>query len=517
MKYRGVGALLLAVPLSAAGVSVSLRRPEKVSANSAPPYWEGASGMGAILAGDRCPVEVEKEHLSFTLGTFPTDMLGGDAETFKNYCGGFTAEYTFFNPTDGPVDLTLVFPLGTLPEYYPYGEELDRASLGYKIKKDGEDVPYTLRHTINGQPDRGGTFDLEEGLSRLYGDRKDFYRDDLPVTVYNYRIEAASREIDFDYTNFAFSFGASAERTRVFCSESCNYSVKNGKAKLTHSFDCVRESPLNFSVYVLGEDISDTETCVFRYERGGAVIDESASITLESREETVFSDFVLSFKGESDMLNGDWENAFIDAIESEKYLRTCCSSFEPQELERPEAFMQWFEYSLSLPAGGRVVNTVSAPIYPTVDEAHSQSLFSYRYLLSPAQKWGKFGQLTIDVDTPYYLSDSSLDFEQREGGYTLTRENLPLGELTFTLSEQERILSGDLNLSFNNDGNVPLIVAIVTLSFVVAGAAVVIVVLSVQSKKRKKRREEEEKRLLQARPQEGKIDLPDEHDGDGTT
>lgn len=516
MKYRGIGALLLAVPLSAVGVSVSARGSETAQANSAPPYWVGSDGMGAILAGDQCPVEVEKEHLRFSLGEFPTALFGDDAEAFKDYGGRFTAEYTFYNPTEEAVDLRLVFPLGTLPEYYPYSmREDDRASLGYAIKQGDRDVPFTVRHTFNDSwYDRGGSFDLEGGLKRLYPEENNFYRDDLPVTVYNYRIEAAPKGTDFfEFVNFTLFFEGSAERTRVFCSEHCGFSVKDGRAKINCGFDCVNDSPLRLSVYVLGEDITDREADVFRYERGAYMPISDATVELESRETTTFASFLQGsvmreLREKSGVSASDWRNALIDAIESNRSLKTCCTEICPMDLSDPSAYMQWFEYSLSIPAKGKTVNSVTAPIYPTMDGGRTQDLYYYNYLLSPAQKWADFGQLTVDIDTPFYLSDSSLNFEKREGGYTLTRGKLPLGELTFTLSEEERAVGGGPSMQQDDDSS--LITAIVIVCVMVVGAGIVVAILAVQSNKKKKRREEEEQRLIQARPQEGKIDLPDE-------
>ncbi len=516
MRYRCFGALLLAVPLSAAGISAA-GKSKTAAADSVPPYWAGSDGMGAILAGDECPIEVEREHLRFSLSEFPAKPME-TAEDFAKYSGKFTAEYTFYNPTDETVDLALVFPFGTLPEYFPCSEKgIDRSSFGYQIQQDGKDVSYVFRHTLDGvRLARGGTsFNPEQGLERLYGPRKAFFQNDTPVTVYTYRIETLRQGTDdSDFANFAISFEASAERTRVFCSDNCNISVKNGKAKLTHSFDCAGQLPLTLSVFVLGEDISGEETCVFRYEGEGSVVDENASVTLESRTETTFSELALSFRGkESAVSDVDWKNAFLDAVEEQRYLKTCCSGFVPLNLDAPDALMQWFEYTLSIPAKGRTVNSVTAPIYPTVNGAYPQDLYSYRYLLSPAQKWAKFGRLTVDIDTPFYISDSSLSFTAREGGYTFTRETLPLGELDFTLTEQERQTDADAARPYNG-GNGTMVTAIVIVCVVIAGAAVVTVILAVQSAKKKKRREEEEKRLLQTRPQEGKIDLP-ESPGDG--
>ncbi len=504
MKYRGIGALLLAVPLSAAGFSLAANRSESVSANSAPPYWEGASGMGAILAGDQCPIEVQKEQLRFSLTELPAWDIG-DAEQFAAYGGKFTAKYTFCNPTDTDYDLRLVFPLGSLPEYYPYGGEVDRTSLGYSIQKDGEDVEFGIRYTLN-----DARFDLGKGLQRLYPAPQSFYRDDLPVTVYTYHVDVPKRADFGDYVNFVLSFGGSAERTRVFCSEYCSYVVKNGAAKLVRNFDCA-DGPLDLSVYVLGEDITEPQAGVYRSAAAGAELDETAVITRGGKRTEALSPLALSFREKGcPVSDSDWKNVFIDCIEEHRTPNSFYSNIDPSLIGAEFNLMQWFEYSLSIPAGRTVENTVTAPIYPTIDGSRQQDLYKFTYLLSPAQKWAKFGELTIDIDTPFYLSDSTLEFQPREGGYTFTRSSLPLGELTFTLSEEE-IYPPVKNWNYNGDDDT-LVTAIVIVCVVAVGAAAVVIFLTVQSRKRKKRREEEERRLLQTRPQEGKIDLPDEDD-----
>ncbi|MBQ3000737.1 MAG: hypothetical protein IJD63_03205, partial [Oscillospiraceae bacterium] len=82
--------------------------------------------------------------------------------------------------------------------------------------------------------------------------------------------------------------------------------------------------------------------------------------------------------------------------------------------------------------------TVTAPIYPSIDTDYDPDIYGYTYLLSPAKTWKSFGTLDIVVNTPYYITESSLEgFEKTDTGYTLTLEGLPDGELTFTLSTSE--------------------------------------------------------------------------------
>ena len=97
--------------------------------------------------------------------------------------------------------------------------------------------------------------------------------------------------------------------------------------------------------------------------------------------------------------------------------------------------MRWFEYELTVGPGERVVNTVTAPLYPAINTNYDPSIHTYTYLLSPAQTWRSFGTLDIRINTPYFITESSLKgFEKGEGGYILSLDGLPEGELVFVLS-----------------------------------------------------------------------------------
>lgn len=515
MKHRGFGALLMALPLSAAGVVFLPRNPQSASANSAPPYWEGATGAGAIMAGEQCPIQVEKEHLKLELGDLPSGVFASEEE-FHSYGGKFTAEYTFYNPTAEDLDVKLVFPFGKLPEYAPRSEEFsEQEAAGYKITADGKDVPYELRYTYNDSP-YDGKFDLGKELSRLYPSPRAFYSDDLPVHIHEFTVDVPKQSEKYDWTNFSLTFSASQSKTRLFASENFGFGVWDGKGKLIHSFDCAAESSKKFVIYVLGEDIKEVEPTVFRYKDRTAEIDADAVVTHNTEQETTFSELVSSFKPKSGISEEDFKNAFIDYIEDSTQKNSCVAYVTPQGLaENDGAFMRWFEYELRIPAGGKTVNTVTAPIYPTIDFSREQVRYTYEYLLSPADRWASFGDLTIDIETPYILSGESLTFTKREdgSGYTLTRKGLPMGDLTFTLTDGEPAENFYNRFPVGSaDNNAGLVAAIVILSVLVAGAVVAIVLLTVQSRKRRRLREEEERKLLQARAQEGKIDLPEDEE-----
>ena len=100
--------------------------------------------------------------------------------------------------------------------------------------------------------------------------------------------------------------------------------------------------------------------------------------------------------------------------------------------------MQWYEYEITVGPGERIVNTVTAPIFPSINTRYNPTIYDYTYLLSPAQTWKSFGTLEIVVNTPYYITESSLEgFEKTEDGYKLTLDGLPDSELTFQLCSSE--------------------------------------------------------------------------------
>jgi hypothetical protein len=157
----------------------------------------------------------------------------------------------------------------------------------------------------------------------------------------------------------------------------------------------------------------------------------------EVREITLYDLAMTNWYAESGIREVDWYNAFtsslIDRDTPDGVLIYLDYVFNMEsELNR------WYKYEITLAPGERIVNTVTAPIYPDISARYEPPVYSYTYLLSPAKTWKSFGTLEIVVNTPYYITESSLDgFEKTEGGYKLTLPGLPDSELTFTLCSSE--------------------------------------------------------------------------------
>jgi hypothetical protein len=97
-------------------------------------------------------------------------------------------------------------------------------------------------------------------------------------------------------------------------------------------------------------------------------------------------------------------------------------------------FTRWYQYEIEIPAKGTIINTVTAPIYPSINANWEPSIYGYTYLTSPAKTWKKFGNLDIEINTPYYLINDENGFTKTETGYELSLDGLPEGEVKFTLS-----------------------------------------------------------------------------------
>ncbi len=494
MRKCGMGAVLFIVPLFSAAF---LGTNTKASANSAPPYWEGTDCAGAILAGDECPIEVKHEKLTLSVPSFASQ--GG--------YGSVTAEYEFYNPTEGDISATLVFPMGTKPDYA--GDEFPNQNY-YSITADGDPVEYTLRYTRNLCWDGGGnSFDIDDGIQKLYAETDELYRDDLPVYVHTVEARApfAPETSGGDWVNLGIEFEGSVKDTRVFGAESCNFFTYNGKGQIVKGY--LNEEGLTslFTFYAVGKDVTVGKMKIYRYRGNTKTVDEGAHITERPVQTTTFQELAdeLCKKCGGEEFREDWKDGFISLLEENRIKGTCMCPLDKFALSK-SSFLCWYEYSLTVPAKGTVTNTVTAPLYPDVDRTGKQQLYRYVYLLSPASKWANFGGIDIRIETPYYLSDGSFEFEKTENGYVFSRDRLPMGELSFVLTEEERQVAAP-HVDPAPSGS--LILAIILVCVAAAVTVTVVTIVAVRASKRKKRRREEERKQLMGRAEEGTIDLPE--------
>lgn len=397
-----------------------------VFANSAQSYWEGVDRAGAIVTDGESPIVVEHELLTFDLQEFPQNYYRDEAE-FLAYPGKVTAEYTFYNPSDLTVTAKLLFPFGREPWY---GADAGTDAEKYDILIDGQPVEKTVRHTLSDN----GQFTLEQDLALISDDfaQDDFYSPDMTVTAYKFSISGVDTTT-YKAATVAFDVPKGLGSYRFYLPEYRGSQLQNNG-----DMRVVIHAKESFYIYVIGEPL--TEMPEFKFYENGAARDSEripGTTFYVASETTTLKEFFGS--GESSGVSEtDWYNAKLADLYNGHHSKEYPVIFRNSYGDFSEHLMRWYEYEITLEPGQRIVNSVTAPIYPSIDLDYDPDIYGYTYLLSPAKTWKSFGELEIVVNTPYYITESSLDgFQKTDTGYTLTLEGLPDGELTFTLSESD--------------------------------------------------------------------------------
>lgn len=409
---------------------------ESVLANSAQSHWVGTTATGAIVTDESCPIIVENELLTFDIQEFPKQYYE-NVQEYLEYDGKVTAEYEFYNPSDYTVDATLVFPFGSIPDYgYLQDQESGERILNsdtdkYAVTVNGEVIEKTLRHTLMFY---GAQFDLEEDLKKLHDGymTDDFYAPDLPVTKYTYQASDVDVET-YNAATAAFVLSADPERTKVYMEQQCGGEDVNDGVRL----DTWVELDNPFSVYVIGEALGGYREWRF-YENGACEKEIDGVMNLIDTEVITLRDFALSEYDEgTGILDYDWYNAIITSFKQFEWEYGAIHSMEVN-MDIAEQLMRWYQYDISIEPGERMINTVTAPIYPSIDSDYEPPVYEYTYLLSPGQTWQEFGNLDIIINSPYYMQESAQEgFAWNNPGYELHLTGLPKGELTFTLCEEK--------------------------------------------------------------------------------
>ena len=411
-------------------------------ANSARRIWYGVDMTGTVVKDENCPIEVEDEQLTFDISEFPNSYYEKKGD-FLKYNGKVTAKYTFYNPSDYKVTAKLVFPFGYYPEYGPdeYNEEnqvykrIDDTAK-FDIKINDKEIKKNLRHSLyNSDYD----FDIYKEMSLLSDGyiKDDFYSPELPVTKYVYEISEVDKKL-YNREVARIEIPAFDGKRRYYLEQSYGFK-KNDKGKTR--MDINAENGKEIELYVMGEPVKDLPKWKFYESSSNESKEIKGEIKLKSTSKMTFKEFALtSYDKGGQILESDWYNIIVElykqaTVENSGAIFT--SVYDTRE--RLKSLLRWYEYEITLAPGEKITNTIEAPMYPTIDEEYDPDIYRYNYLLSPASTWAKFGNMNVDINTPFYLIDSSQDgFTKTKTGYNFKSSGLPEGELRFSLSAVEK-------------------------------------------------------------------------------
>lgn len=447
-----------------------------IQANSAQTYWEGSNHTGVIQSGEKSPIVVVSEDLIFTIEEFPQTYYE-NVEDALSYNGKVEAKYEFYNPTDMDIKVRLLFPLGNMQSYaFVYDHENEKEYRNYDVDKytillNDQKVDKTIRYTYKYAFD---VFDLEEDLLKLSDTYKEdeLFNIDTSVKKYTFKIEnvqedcveyALGQYVDYDVLNKeAFSYYVTGE----------NVNVNVKETQLVIGSGLLQED--TFEIYYIGEELEKPEFKL--YANADYKTEIKGDVTCIKEEELSFKEYVLQKKNVDNISDIDWYNAYIDSLEI--YNKICMESI----LEYDDALLQWYDYTIEIKAYETITNTVSAPLYPGMNTGYEPPIYEYTYLLTPASTFEEFHDLTITIQTPYNMSDCTLEgFEKTDTGYELKLDTLPEEDLKFTLCESETskkvMSSSNINIGLNYI--LPAIIAFVGIG------ALAFLSLSVNDKKKK--------------------------------
>lgn len=406
-----------------------------VQANSGVPYWEGSDGSQIIFGEDNCPIVVKKENLVFDLQEFPEELYSRDTEAFLNLESTMTASYELYNPTDYAITARLCFPIGQFPDY---GAEYMRESDGHQritvddlergsVLVDGKAIETTIRHTLPGN-------DSLNVPAAGYAE-DDFYTPDLKVTAYTWKVADEIEGLEDETVQFGTGFFEEGNRKYFFTQEPVftDYIDNNGYV----SVPCFPGQELY--LYVLGDPLSQDPVWAEETddEDPSAGLVESEFIRLVSKDEITLASLADRMqKPYSAVSETDWFNVFSGCLKNNvEGNSNILQPWDEYGFEVEASLERWYEYEITLDPGQTITNTVSAPVYPTVNTDQSPMTYDYLYYLSPAKDWAGLESLDIEIRTPSYLiTDNINGFEKTEDGYALHLDGLPDQELSFTLS-----------------------------------------------------------------------------------
>lgn len=413
-------------------------------ANSAQTRFEGVNSTGAIMTDKESPIVVEKELLTFDIQEFPAEHYPA-ADEFLAYEAKVTAEYTFYNPSEYTVTSTLLFPFGNLPDYNSgvYDEEIGtniyfNDTEKFDITIDGEAIDKKVRHSLHYYHEQ---FDFEKDLALLNEDfvSDDFYSPGLTVTKYTYKISGVDTE-KYNAADVAFDVSKGNGQTVIYFPEqSGGHTQDDNQMRISTWVD---KNERIVELYAIGEPFDELPE--WKFYENCAVEDGkeiSGTMTLENTETYTFKEFALEdWNEESGVSEIDWYNAVVaELINDQTHYEYPIVDLERYEQGLLRYLMRWHEYEITLEPGERIVNAVTAPMYPAINMNYEPAIFKYTYLLSPAKTWKSFGELEIVVNTPYFITESNTTgFTKTENGYSLTLDGLPDGELEFVLCSAEK-------------------------------------------------------------------------------
>lgn len=406
-------------------------------ANSGPVYMTGHPSTGLLAVDKTSPLEVKEENLTF-------DFSGGEEEYAP--IGRVTAEYLMVNPTGEDLSVQMAFP---------YIGNLGSASNdNIKITAGNEEVSYEVfvgeavksRQSMDNSEDRDENyFDFEKIVGSI---GKDIYRaqnftEDERGKLYTIEVTPESDEGLEIFVDFTFD----PDKSRVFTRGFRGFE-RAGDKTIIHGW-LSEEGTLD--IFVLGQDIDFTlegykdgsrreKTELYKYK-----ISEAGREVKTYLLDTVRNNSYVTYDHISDIA---LYNLFAKAMD-EHFTNNLgyCSDDDILSYGSVNRVIS-LVYTVEFSKESEKTLSVSYMAFGTMDRRKTKEpLFTYDYILNPAENWKDFKNLNIKIIPPAeapYVVESSIELKREGNVYKAYLERLPEEDLTFTLYHKNKVSMMDM-------------------------------------------------------------------------
>lgn len=384
---------------------------------------------------EETPITVQKETLIF-------DFSQEDTQDHA-YQGQVTATYLMENSAEEDIRSSMVFPvIGSLWEEWPNLVRVD---------VDGRILPVDVLYggIVDPETDVFETLNIDLILRPFQGMERVWIHLTPGVVVYSYQfpVEKSTGSKEFD---LLIEF-RKKESVPVVVSGFNGLSInEDGRIALTRRLG---DEDLPIRIDSIGSPLSFEGIKRVSVEDGSEESVNASSKPLEvilSREAFLKEIFLAH-------TNKDFQGAYF-----EKNLEVLAWELD-QQLERGNGLLTDGDlsaitqqdrflllcYDVAFEKRQSQEVTVAYPVKGSMDRSRTkQPIYTYQYLLKPAEHWKNFQDLDIRITPPNetpYIVDSTMEFvRQEDGSYRATRSALPEENLSFSLYRKERITLWDL-------------------------------------------------------------------------
>lgn len=396
-------------------------------ANSGPTYWEGYPTFELLSIEKNSPIVVENEDLVFDFSK--KEYL---ERADHSISGLVTATYQMSNQSNSDETVQMAFPfVSSLRNFNPKDVAImaDNQNIPFNIyigdKVDDDNLEFnTIIKSIRRETYMPQNYDLNE-----------------VGTLYTYEVSPTGE----NNVNFVISYNYNQGKSKIICKGFNGYGQDNNKASI-HSWVRDKET---LEVFVIGEDLDLNINAFKDGEQSRKTDDYSYEVNKEkltigdflnkSIEDYEYSETFNKYLFENQLFNV-FSKELDEILGHNVNILTMEDFYSLDYLERILVFV--YETSFSEQSKRNI--SISYLARGTMDKTSTvDPLYTFEYLLNPAENWADFKNLNIEIKVPRthpYVIDSSIDLVKNDdGNYVGTFEYLPDGDLSFTLYSKEKV------------------------------------------------------------------------------